>query len=50
MVDIGDEIIEVEGKNVHGATLRTLVELLKSLPKSDKVSMVLRRHKDSLFV
>ena len=50
VVDIGDEIIEVEGKNVHGATLRTLVELLKSLPKSDKVSMVLRRHKDSLFV
>ena len=50
IIEIGDEIIDVEGKNVHGATLRTLVELLKSLPKSDKVNMVLRRHKDNMFV
>ena len=49
VIEVGDEIIDVEGTNVHGAPLRTLVSILKG-HKKDTVNMVLRRHKDNLFI
>ena len=48
LVQPGDELLKVEGHNVHGKSLKVLVEIIKD-HKKGAVNMRLRRHKFNFF-